>query len=475
MKILLINPPNEHIIRESLPPVVEDSTGVFPPLGLLSVASYAEDCPGWEVEVIDCQAEGVGHEEMEARLAKSAPDVIGIQVMTFTLIDAFLVVKASRRALPEAIIIFGGPHPTLFPIESAAMEEVDIVVAGEGEYPIRGILNAIRDGKPVENTPAVVTKKTIGRPPPALTYIQNLDELKMPARHYLDQSLYTSVLASQRRITTMMSSRGCPCKCTFCDRPQMGKAFRKQSAERVVNEMTHCVEDHGIGEIIFYDDTFNMDRKRVHAICDLIMERGLVVDWDIRARIDSMTPEIIKKLGMAGCKRIHYGVESGSQRQQKLLKKNLNLSKVKDIFEITRNEGIETLGYFMIGLPEETEEELNQTLEMMTTLCMDYAHVAIYTPYPGTDAYRTALESGMYGHDFWKEFALNPTPDFKPKYWNENYTDEELYSILKKFYARFYRRPGYILQRLKKVRSAEELWRKGMLGIKLLKEVSFSK
>ncbi len=471
MKILLINPPSAHIMRESIPPVVEDETGVFPPLGLLSIAAYAESVPGWEVEVIDCQAQGIEHEDIEEKILKSAPDVVGVQVMTFTLIDSSMVSQTIRRVAPGIKIIWGGPHPTLFPVESATLEQVDIVVRGEGEYPIIGILNALRDGKPVESIPAIVTKKNLDKPIPDLTYIANLDELKIPAREYLDPSLYTSVLASEKTITTMMSSRGCPCKCTFCDRPQMGKAFRKQSAERVVDEMAHVVEHQGVGEIIFYDDTFNMDRKRVFAICDLIMERGLKVVWDIRARIDTMNEKMITRLAEAGCQRIHYGVESGSARQQKLLKKNLNLTRVQNIFSLTQKAGIETLGYFMIGLPDETEEELQQTFDLMISLPMDYAHVALFTPYPGTMAYSEALDTNAYDHDYWKEFALNPSEEFTPKYWNQNHSDDELFALLKKAYAKFYSRPRYLLRRLSKVKSFDELWRKGTVGLKLLKEV----
>jgi anaerobic magnesium-protoporphyrin IX monomethyl ester cyclase len=475
MKVLLINPPATHIIRESLPPVVEDSTGVYPPLGLLYVAAYAENVPGCEVEVLDCQAQGVEHETLGGKIAASGPDVVGVQAMTFTLIDAILVAGTVRRVLPEAVVIFGGPHPTLFPAETVSLPEVDAIVVGEGEYPFEGLLRALQSGKDIGSVSGVITKSNASSVADLrLEYIKDLDDLKMPARHLLNMSLYTSPLAAHRRVTTMMSSRGCPARCIFCDRPQMGKVFRKRSAAKVVEEMTYCAVEHGIGEIVFYDDTFTIDKKRILDICDLLIEQRLDVVWDIRARVDTITPEMLPRLRRAGCARIHYGVETGNPRLQKLLRKNLDLNKVREIFRLTHKEGIETLGYFMIGLPTETEEEIRETLDFMNSLPMDYAHVALFTPYPGTEIYRKALEDGFYDHDYWREFSLNPKSDFTPRYWNENFSDQDLLMILKRSYARFYRRPSYIFQRLLKVKSIDELWRKGILGLKLLKEVMAS-
>jgi len=296
----------------------------------------------------------------------------------------------------------------------------------------------------------------------------------MPARHLIDTDRYTTPMSVSRRITTMMSSRGCPGKCVFCDRPQMGRKFRKRSAQSVVDEMAYCVNELGISEIKFYDDTFTIDKKRVLEICDLLIEKGLKVVWEIRARVDTMTPEMITRLRQAGCCRIHYGVETGSPRLQKLLRKNLDLQKVSEIFKLTCDAGIETLGYFMIGLPEETGIEMQQTVEMIGSIPMDYVHIGIFTPYPGTDIYRQAIDNGFYEKDYWKEFAADPKPGFTPMYWNEHFSDDELFRKMKKLYAGFYSRPGYIIKRLMKIRSLDELIRKAGLGIKLIKEVSFN-
>lgn len=477
MKVLLVNPPAEHIIRESLPPVVEDSTGFYPPLGLLYVAAYAEGVDECEVRVWDCQAERIGYAELERRIRAYGPDVVGIEAMTFTLIDALCVARAAKKARPDCFVVMGGPHPSLYPEETVLLPAVDCVVRGEGEYPFEALLKAIRSGHSVDGIPGVVTRKNVSehRPAEGIHYITNLDELKIPARHLLNPSLYSSPLSSQRHVTTMMSSRGCPGKCIFCDRPQMGKILRKRSAESVVAEMAFCVRKFGIGEILFYDDTFNIDKARVIEICERILASGLKVSWGIRARVDAMTPEVLRHLRQAGCNRISYGVETGSQRLQKLIRKNLDLDQVREVFALTRREGIETLGYFMIGLPTETKAEIDETIALMLSLPMDYAHIAVFTPYPGTAIYQDALADGIYDVDYWRAFARNPSPDFLPRYGNENFTGPMLMEIVKSAYSKFYGRPSYMVQRLRKVRSAGDFFRKATLGFKLLSEVAFKK
>lgn len=474
MKVLLINPPVPNILRESLPPVVEDETGVFPPLGLLYVAAYAEEIENCSVQVLDCQADKIDHESLTGIIRKISPDVVGIQVMTFTVIDAIIVAKTVRKEAPEAFIVCGGPHPTIFPQETVSLPEVDAVISGEGEYTFSSLIRALQEHKAPESVPEVLTKKEphFRRP---IEHIQDLDKLKLPSRHLIDSSKYNSPLARSNPLTTIMSSRGCPARCIFCDRPQMGKKFRKRSAAKVVEEMRYCKEKLGIREFLFYDDTFTIDKQRALDVCDILLDSGLDVSWDIRTRVDTVTPEIIHKLRQAGCHRIHYGVETGSPLIQKRLRKNLNLEKVNEVFSLTKKEGIEVLGYFMLGCPDETEEEMKKSFDLIRALPMDYVHIGVFTPYPGTEIYAEALSAGFYNNDYWKEFALNPTTDFVPKYWNQYFSDEELLGLMKKAYGQFYGRPSYIFKRLLKLRSMNELFRKGILGFKLLKTVYFDK
>ena len=473
MKILLINPQTFQLIRESLPAVVEDETGVFPPLGLLYVAAYAERVAGCRVQVVDTQAEGLSMAALEARLAADPPDVVGIQAMTFTLLDALAVARAVRRTAPAATIVFGGPHPTLFPEETVALPEVDVVVCGEGEHAFARLLEALGGGGRLQGIPGVLTRDAPSDGALQSHYIEDMDSLYPPARHLIDPRRYHSALAGGRRVTTMMSSRGCPGRCIFCDRPQMGKRFRKRSAAGVVEEMIECVDRYGVEEIKFYDDTFTIDRSRVLEICRRIGEVGFKVAWEIRSRVDTMTGEMIVALARAGCCRVHYGVESGSARIQQRIGKHLDLGDVCRVFAATRRAGIETLGYFMIGLPGETPWDLDQTMDLLRRLPMDYAHIGIFTPYPGTAVYQQALDDGFFETDYWRQFARHPDPRFRPRFWNEIFTDDQLLKFLQRAYLRFYRRPRYLLEQLRQVRSLKDLAGKVYLGSKLLKAATF--
>lgn len=472
MNVLLINPPAENLIRESLPTVVEDCTGVYPPLGLLYVAAYAESLPRCRLQLLDCQAEHCGHKELASIVRSFAPDVVGIQAMTFTMVDVLKVAETVKTVAPKAIVVVGGPHPTIYPRETVSLPPVDIVVYGEGEFAFRAILE--RRGESLDGIPAVMTKEAAKRADLdiSLQYIPDLNTLKMPSRHLLNLSRYYSPIARSRHVTTMMSSRGCPCRCVFCDRPQMGKVFRKRSAWNVFEEMSYCVRDLKVGEIIFYDDTFNIDQGRVLELCDILEREKLQVQWDIRARVDTMTPKMIRRLKRAGCVRIHYGVESGSPRIQKAIRKNLNLDQVKEVFSATHRERIETLGYFMIGLPSETLQDVEMSLDLLANLEMDFASITVFTPYPGTEIYKQAVIDGIYKTDYWREFAYNPIPGFMPKFWNEHFSDTQLWELLKLAYKRFYRRPGYLLDRVLRIKSPVEFFRKAVLGVKLLREVS---
>ena len=370
--------------------------------------------------------------------------------------------------MPDAFVVFGGPHATIYQKETVQIPQVDAVIPGEGEYVFANFLRAMQKKECPESVKGVLTKNNLGSEV-QWDHIADLDQLQMPARDLIDTEKYSSPLAKKNPITTIMSSRGCPARCVFCDRPQMGKHFRKRSAANVVDEMQYCNQELGIGEFVFYDDTFTVDKQRVLDICDMIIERQLKISWDIRARIDTVTEEMIQKLHAAGCHRIHYGVETGSPEIQKRLRKNLDLNRVHKVFSFTKKAGIETLGYFMIGCPDETQEHMKQTFDLIQKLPMDYAHIGVFTPYPGTQIYNEAISSGFYEKDYWKEFATEPKVGFTPKHWNQYFSNEELLTCLKKSYSRFYGRPSYLFRRLMKIRSFDELIRKAVLGFKLLK------
>jgi len=474
MKCLLVLPPNNTGASTGGGPskATNIASGLCPPLGLIHVAAYAEQLKSIDITVIDCRVDWRGIPQFEEKLKALTPDVVGISVMTFTLYESCEVAKAVKRVLPTTKIVMGGPHVAIYPGETICLPYVDYVIYGEGEFAVHDLLQALLAGDSPEGIPGVITKETdISRI--TIQAVENLNSLLPPARHLIDTSHYRSILNQADRTTTMMSSRGCPGQCIFCDRPQWGNKFRKRSATSVFNEVKDCYDKFDIKEFVFYDDTFTIDKQRVLDLCQLLADAKLPITWSVCARIDSVNEQMIKALARAGCNRIKFGVETGSARLQKHIRKNLDLSRIHEVITMTAKSGIEIFGYFMIGLPSETHEEIEMTINLMCSLPFDYVQVAIFTPYPGTFAYKQLLEERKYGNDYWREFATNPHPDFIPPVLEDNFTRAELECIRRRANRRFYFRPSYILKRLSKIRNIRELCDKGWMAVQLLRESFF--
>lgn len=466
MNVLLINPPIENIITTNIPEFVDTERGYNPPLGLLYIASYAEKCTDHKIDVLDMIAEEMSYDDLEKEIRKKKPNVVGITATTFTLIDSINVAKTVKNVDKNIKVLFGGPHVNIYPEETINIPEIDFIILGEGELVFTEFLKGIESGSGLEKVKGLVFKhgnRIVNTG--CREFIEDLDSLPFPARHLTSYKKYYSLIAKRSPITTMLTSRGCPYRCLFCHRPHMGKIFRARSPENVVEEIIECV-NMGIREILIYDDTFNVDKQRVLEICNLIKERGIDIFFDIRARIDRMDKETLMALKKAGCVRIHYGVESANQRILDILRKGITVEQVKNVFKMTKDVGIETLAYFMIGNPTETKEDILNTIEFAKKLKPDYCHFSVTTPFPATPLYELGLKNGMF-KDYWKEFASNPTKEFTPQLWKETLSEKELIELLGHAYKSFYTRPSYVFGKLLKVRSFDELKRKVKAGLKV--------
>lgn len=482
MRILLLFPPQARMISPAYMKKIQEGLGFLPPLGILYLAAYLLEHTRHEVEVLDAHVERMTVADVEAHIRRTRPDAVGISATTFSLVDALDCARAVKRVDPTLPVILGGPHTALFPRESVARPEIDYVVVGEGEVPLALLLDRLEErghlpGRPwrtedgtlagssvVEDLPAVLDKHTPRLRP--RQRVLDLDGLPTPRRDLVPWQRYSTVVSRTPPTTTLISSRGCPYACTFCHTAG-GKKFRPRSPRAVVREMQEAL-DLGIREFLFFDETFTLDRERAIAISEEIVRQGLDVSWDVRARVDCVDPDLLRLMRRAGCSRVQYGIEAGTQRIMDALQKGITLDQARDAIRWTREAGLATYADFLIGAPGETREEMLRTLAFARSLALDYVHFSILVILPHTPLHRRAVREGRILEDLWRGFARNPDPDFEVPFWTEILSREELEDMVMRCLRSSYLRADYVLRSLAQVRSMGELVRKARAGLKLI-------
>ena len=470
MKILFLVPPETHSLDSSVPRALEGGKGYYPKLGLLYVAAYYERETGNKPVFIDCPPENVTVSDLRRRVREIKPDMVAMSIMTFNLLDALHAAKVLKQENREVKICLGGPHVNLYPNETLNLPDVDYVVFGEGEPIFTKLAKTLEaegpDSKSLKNIKGLGWKReSISQVNEPETELLDLDTLPNPARHLVDVSQYEHIIGEGRQFFTIQATRGCPAACSFCDIRKT--TFRTRSAENVVAEVEELVAQ-GVDDLFFVDDTITINKKNLLHFCDLIVKRGIKINYKISARVDTVSEDLLRALKRSGCYRIHYGIESATPRHLKYLQKGQTPEKVERACQMTRKAGIGFFAYMMIGIPHETRKEMFATVDLAKRLKPDYAQFSICTPYPKTELYFQMLKEGIVPRDYWQEFAENPSPNFKIQFWNQNFTEETLREIQDECHARFYRQPTYIMKQIAGVRSWEDFSAKVRMGSKIL-------
>jgi anaerobic magnesium-protoporphyrin IX monomethyl ester cyclase len=465
VRVLLIRPPARHTVESEVPEAVEAENLSYPPLALLSIACFLRDKSDHDVEVLDAQLDHLEYSEVQKQVAAFAPDVVGITAFTVQLVDVHNTVAACKRAgVPR--VVLGGPHINDFPRESVGLKDVDAVVKGEGQQPMLDLLNAWQAGKVARGIDGVVAHVDDPVPEQDVYFSNDLDDYHIVDRSLVDYSRYYDVMGEGGVFTTVITSRGCPYRCTFCNTPR--HRYRVMSPARVCDELQACV-DLGIREIYFVDDTFNITNKRVHALCDEILQRGIKISWTVRFRVKGVDVPLLEKMKAAGCTRIQMGVEQGTEEGLLRLKKDVTSREIEQAFGLARQVGIHTVAYFIIGTPvERSRQDVLDTIEYAIKLDPDFTMFNLLTPFPGTTLFDEGLEEGVLDLDRWMEFMRNPDESFKAQVWDEHFTREELRELLDLAYKRFYWRPRFVARNLFQIRNLTDLRRKATAGLRLL-------
>jgi anaerobic magnesium-protoporphyrin IX monomethyl ester cyclase len=378
------------------------------PSGLALVGAMAEKM-NHEVEILDLALERkqeAADRLLESKLREKHYDVAGLTAMTVEFECAARVAQMIKAAHPQMPIVFGGQHPTIKAEDVASRDFCDYVVRGEGEQTFAEFLAALAAGTEMDQVPGLVFKKdgkivsTANR-----ELIQDLDSLPYPAYHLLDIERYFTSLSARttprnKRCMQIFTSRGCPWHCIYCH-DLFGKGFRARSPENVMKEIRLLYDRYQICDFMVEDDIFNFDMKRAKKIFDLVKASNLQLNFQFNCglRMELFDEELVRKMAQGGTYFVSVAVETASPRVQKVIRKNLNLSRSKEVVSWLKKYKIRSLGFFMLGLPTETEEETNQTIKFACDLDLDEALFSIATPYPGTELNRQVAEKKMYDPD----------------------------------------------------------------------------
>ncbi len=439
--------------------VVKENYGVFPSLSLLYVAGVAE-AAGCRVLFIDAHAEGLTVEQTVRRLRDFEPDFIGYTVTTYLFFQNLEWIQAIRRAVDVPVIV-GGVHLSIYPRETLIHTAVDYGVTGEAEWSLPALLEALVTDADLASVPGLAYKPS-GESGPKGELVRvtpaavdgDIDQCPFPARHLIDNSLYYSFISQYQNFTPIITSRGCPFRCIFCE--QGARRFRPRSPASVGEELEHCVREHDVRELDFFDSSFTIQKKRVLAICEEIERRKLDIVWAMRSRVDCVDREMLRAIRRAGCTRIYYGVESGNREILALLRKATDLDQIKRVIRETREEGINAFGYFMVGNPLEDPATIRQTIRLALDLDLDYAQFSKVTPMPATELYEMLMQET--GRDWWREFMLTGREVEVPRP-RCDLSEVEVERWIRLAYLRFYFRPSYMWMALRRVRSWDELIR----------------
>lgn len=445
MKVLLVNP--QWIRKKGS--IWKGVAGAMPPLGLAYLGSYLEK-NGIAVKILDMQVE---EEEYAEAMKKNgfSPDFIGITATTTIIRNAVEIAGISRRLFPGAKIVMGGVHPTFTPDETLKDPNVDYVIRGEGEESLYRLVSGVKEeeitGLSYRKNGEIIHNKDS-------EVIKDLDSLPVPAYHMLRVERYMPSLGSYKRLPaiSMITSRGCPGKCTYCFGSYLGGRIRTHSARYMADEVKMLIKNYGIREIAFYDDTFTAIKRNVHEFCSIIIGEKIDITWVAFARVDFIDAETLKLMKKAGCHQVLFGIESGNEEILRNIGKVPSLEKAEQAVMMTKKAGIECRTSFMLGNPGETEETLKQTIDYSIKLDADLAMYNVTTPFPGTKMYKWAKENGYLKHEDWDKYdfatAVMELPTVSA-------------AAVEKYYAMahraFYGRPVFMLKRFLKIRSLDDI------------------
>ncbi len=423
---------------------------VMVPISLPMIAGALE-AKNHDVKILDCIANDVDVEGLKTAITEFNPGFVLFNMSTATSASDIEVINRMRPLTKSHFTVIGN-HATSLPEEVLMASGLDSVIRREPELTTQDLVDAIEKGKGLGQVLGITFKNTDGtivnnddRP-----FNENLDDLPFAARHLLENARYTLPVINEP-YTLIITSRGCPYSCIYCTAHQYyGKKLRLRSAENVGDEMQECLEKHHIRNFTMWSDTFNQSKKFVLDVCAEINRRGMdkKIRWMANSRVDHVDAEVLGEMKSSGCIGVSYGVESGVDEILEKMKKGANAQQAKDAVRLTKMAGIEVLTHIIFGLPGETIETINKTIEYVKEMDPDYAQFYCAIPFPKTELEDMGKKNGWISTEDYSKYELN-----QPVLNLPTLSSEQLQKARIRAYREFYLRPTYIFKRLKKIHS----------------------
>jgi radical SAM superfamily enzyme YgiQ (UPF0313 family) len=414
----------------------------IPGLGMLVLAAVARQ-RGYRVHLMDAKGQGASVTEVSRRIAALQPDYLGISATTISVTNGARIAEGVKALCPGVVTILGGAHVSAIPERTLqAFPSIDFGICGEGEISLFELLARLEAGEPIDSVPGLAFRRGGGvQANPRAPYIDDLDSLPLPAwdllpdfPHHFQPSLFSY---PRTPVATVITSRGCPFSCTFCDRSTSGRKGRTHGVEYTVRLCQHLV-DLGVRHIMFVDDLFTVRKQRVVELCQAFLDHGFSFSWSCNSHPNLLDADTMQLMKRAGCWQIAYGIESGSQRVLDVVKHEVRIPRMRETLRMTRAAGIRAKGYVMIGHPTEGLDSLAETAAFLKEVELDLCQVTKFTPYPGTPAYPTIREHGSFEESWEQMNAMNFI--FIPT----GLSEEILETHFDLLYRAFYRRPDIL-------------------------------
>jgi radical SAM superfamily enzyme YgiQ (UPF0313 family) len=435
VRIALLIPPSKGVIRDVDYGCWHESKIKYswPPIGPLYIASISK-AAGHDIKVFDFSVGDVAQKEAVDAILGFKPQIILFESNIMTL-DRDLQFIENLKKLRDIVTICYGAYATTDFNRLVKFKSIDYVIIGEVEAVILDLLEYIDKDK-VAKIKGVCHKKFCSGKG---AFVQDIDDLPFPDRSMVDHSKYYNPFSLKYPFTTAITSRGCPYKCIFCTSPVLYGHFRQRSTDNVLDELLF-IKKAGFKEVFFRDENLTLNKAFVSELCTKIEKQHLGISWMCNSRIDSVDRKTLAAMRAAGCHLIKFGVESGSQKTLDRLQKNLSISRIKEVFELCRELGIQTVAHFMLGNPGEDDNRVMETITFSRALKPDYVSFDIFTVYPGTPIYKELLSKGITSYDEIRNTGGRI---------NEKFTElssERLEKLYIKAFNSFYKRPEIILK-----------------------------